>query len=408
MDGGPVKPAAGLRSRGGEAVRAPPGRGGNGRGGRTRVLHVVQSLDYGGMERLIGEIVRRLDGGSFEPGVLVLQRVGPFGEGLEEHADLQVAGDLPPWSMLWPRKLARVIRRFAPDIVHTHSGVWYKAARAARMAGVPRLVHTEHGRSRPDPWSHRLVDRLASRRTDLTVAVSDPLEEDLAEQVGVDRGGIRVVTNGVDTRRFRPRSPERRRNERETLGLDDDGPVLGSVGRLEPVKGYQIMIDAFHRLVHRWPDDRPAPRLVLVGDGRRRATLEREAAGGPGDVRFLGWRNDVPSLHAAFDLFTLSSHSEGTSVSLLEAMSSGLCPVVTEVGGNAEVLGPDLGHRLVPAADPEALVGAWRRALTEPAARREDAQRARRRVVDSYSIEAMVRSYERVYRAASGRGDGAV
>lgn len=367
--------------------------------GRRRVLHVVQNLNYGGMERLIGELARRVDDERFEPHVMVLQYLGRFARGLERHARLHVVDDLPPWSMLWPGALARQIRRIAPHVVHTHSGVWYKAARAARMAGVPRVVHTEHGRAKPDPWSHRLVDHLASWRTDVVVAVSRALEEELADRVGVDEGRIEVVTNGVDVRRFRPRPPEHGDGVRASLGLAPAAPVVGSVGRLEEVKGYGVMVDAFHRLVAGWPEDELLPQLVLVGDGSERRELEEKASSGPaaGCIHFLGWRDDVEALHGAFDLYSLSSWSEGTSVSLLEAMSSGLCPVVTDVGGNGAVLGEALAHRLLPAGEPGALARAWRDALADPRGRREDGRRARSRVEERYSVDAMVEAYERLY-----------
>jgi len=360
------------------------------------------------MEGLVGEIVRRLDPAGFEPHVMALQYLGRFARGLDRHAQLHLVDGLPPWSMLWPKVLASRIRRIEPDVVHTHSGVWYKGSRAARMAGVPRLVHTEHGRTRPDPWSSRLLDHLASRRTDVTVAVSARLVADLREAVRVDDSGIELVRNGVDTRRFHPRSKREAVRVRRALGLPPDGPVLGCVGRLEEVKGHRTMLRAFHALVRDLAGRGSPPELVLIGDGALRPELEDMAADGAaaGNVHFLGWRNDVAALHPALDVYTLSSRTEGTSVSLLEAMASGLCPVVTDVGGNGDVLGPELRHRLVRPGDPEALAGAWRAALDDRAARRRDARAARARVVDAFSVESMVRKYQRIYRGgAAGRDE---
>lgn len=366
--------------------------------GRTRVLHVIDNLDYGGMERLLGDIVRRLDPDEFEPHVLALRYLGRFARGLDRHARVHLCDDLPPWSLLWPDTLAGRIREIDPDVVHSHSGVWFKAARAARMAGVPSVVHTEHGRQVPDPWTSRILDHLGSRKTDVTVAVSEALEDRLVRELGVREEGTRVVINGVDTGRFRPAPAPHRAVAREALGLSPEAPILGSVGRLEPVKAYGVMLEAFRRLVSGWPG-RPLPALVLAGDGSERERLSETLDGTARErVLFLGWRDDVPELHAAFDLFTLSSRSEGTSVSLLEAMSAGVCPVVTDVGGNARVLGPSLRHRLVPAGDPDALAAGWRRALHRPARRERDERRARERVLDRFSVEAMVEDYERIYR----------
>ena len=365
---------------------------------RTRVLHVIQNLNYGGMERLLAGIVRRADPDRFESHVLVLQYFGRFAEGLEGCAVLHLAPPMPRRSMLWPRELECVIARIAPDVVHSHSGVWYKSSLAARRAGVGRIVHTEHGRCSPDPWAHRVVDGLASRRTDAVVAVSDVLARQLADRVVADPRRVHVIRNGVDTEEFRPRASGA---PRATLGIPADAPVIGSIGRLERIKGYDVMLEAFAILRSSWTGG-PAPVLVVGGDGSDRASLEATTRerGVTDAVRLLGWRDDVHDLHAAFTLFTMSSRSEGTSVSLLEAMSAGLCPVVTDVGGNRDVLGPDLAHRLVPSERPEALAAAWRRALEDRETRERDAARARSVVGERFSLDAMVRAYEDLYAVA--------
>jgi glycosyltransferase involved in cell wall biosynthesis len=211
-----------------------------------------------------------------------------------------------------------------------------------------------------------------------------------------------VVPNGVDARAFAP-TPDSGRLRRE-LGVPPETPIIGSIGRLEPVKGYEVSVDAYRLLRGEWRGG-PPPLLVVAGDGSERPRLEARArASGAGEgVRFLGWRDDLGDLLPAFTIFTMSSHSEGTSVSLLEAMSAGRCPVVTDVGGNAAVLGPALGRRLVAPGDPAALARAWREALSDAAGREADAQAARARVLDAFTIDAMVRGYARVHRGDPGR-----
>ena len=364
---------------------------------RLRLLHVIQNLNYGGMERLLADLVLHSDSERFENHVLVLQYLGRFAEGLADRATLHTAPPLPSWTMLWPGPLARQIRAIAPAVVHSHSGVWYKAARASRIAGVPRVVHTEHGRRSPDPWIHRTIDRRAAALTDVVVAVSDVLARQLETTVVRGKAEIRVIRNGVDTGRFHPLDDTGR--IRGELGVPADTPIVGSIGRLEPIKGYDVMVEAFADLARgAAPGD--SAHLVVAGDGSERAALVRRAneLGLAGRVHFLGWRDDVHDLLSAFTLFTMSSRSEGTSVSLLEAMSSGLCPVVTRVGGNEAVLGAGLGHRLVDSGRPTALARAWRDALDNPERRRADAVAARRRVEAAFGLGAMVRSYEALYR----------
>ncbi|HET7188429.1 MAG TPA: glycosyltransferase, partial [Gemmatimonadaceae bacterium] len=368
-----------------------------------RVLHIVQNLNYGGMERLLFEMVRRSDRSRIESHVLNLQYVGRFGDGLEEYARVTVARPMGRLSLLRPVSLAADIAAIAPDVVHTHSGVWYKASRAARMAGVPWVVHTEHGRALPDPWIARMLDGAASRRTDAVVAVSDVTARLLRERVSRRPERIRTIPNGVDVDAFRPRPEEP--GVRRELFIDPTVPVIGSIGRLEPVKGFEVMVDAFVELRRSWTEGEP-PVLVIAGDGSERASLDARArAGGVAEhVRWLGWHDDIHRLHSAFTLFTMSSHSEGTSISLLEAMSAGLCPVITDVGGNAAVLGSSLRHRLAAPRDPRALASAWRAALHDSAARTRDACAARARVLQAFTLEAMVRAYERVYHRELGPG----
>ena len=373
---------------------------------KIRVVHVVNNLNYGGMERLVAEMVQRIDPDRFELHVLALGYMGHFGEGLEDLATLHVADPMPSWSMLHPRGLARQFASIAPDVAHLHSGVLYKASLAARMAAVPYLIYTDHGRRNPDPWTHRTIDRRAARRIDAIVAVSDRLKQHLLEFMP-DASRITVIPNGVDTERYAPRDDDG--DFRREMGIAPDVPIIGSVGRLEPIKGYEVMIDAFARLRARG-EHTPPPVLVLVGDGSERAGLERAAStlGVADSVRFVGWRSDIERITRSFTIFSMSSHSEGTSVSLLEAMSSGLCPVVTNVGGNSAVLGPDLSHRLVPAADPDSMALALSDAIRDTAALRRDAQIARERIVQQFGLNAMVDRYEALYSTAADatRADG--
>jgi glycosyltransferase involved in cell wall biosynthesis len=365
---------------------------------RIRVLQVVSNLNYGGMERIVAELVRRADPDRFEMHLLALGYIGHFGQGLEGSATLHLADPMRRWSMLYPRVLASQMARIAPDVVHLHSGVLYKASLAASLAHVPYQVYTDHGRQSPDPWMHRMIDRRASGRIDVIAAVSDQLRTHLAQFVKhPDR--LCVVPNGVDTDRYAPNGDDGEfRNE---LGMAADVPIVGSVGRLETVKGYSVIIAAFARMLATWTAA-PAPVLVLVGDGTERAALERSASelGIAASVHFVGWRSDIERVSRAFTIFAMSSHSEGTSVSLLEAMSAGLCPVVTNVGGNAAVLGPELAHRLVPAANPDALAAALSYALRDDAARACDSRTARARVVQHFGLDAMVHSYESLYSQA--------
>ncbi|MEO8199501.1 MAG: glycosyltransferase [Gemmatimonadota bacterium] len=369
---------------------------------RFRVLQVIQNLNYGGMERLLADIVRQADPARFESHVLALGYLGRFSEGLEQYASLHLSPALPFYSLLWPSPLIRTIQAIAPDVVHMHSGVWYKVSLAARHARVPKLIFTEHGRPAIDRWLPRMLDRAAARRTDVVVAVSETVAARLRQGIVTPRSRMVVVENGVDVQVYRPR-PDNGKIRGE-LGISPQTPIIGSVGRLEHIKGYDVMIQAYALLLQRWTAGTP-PALVVGGDGAERdRCLTAAKAHHLESVFLLGWRDDIHDMHAAFQLFTMSSRSEGTSVSLLEAMSAGLCPVVTDVGGNAAVLGEHLRHRLVATENPSALADAWMAALMKPEKCAADGANARRRVEDSFSLGRMVKRYEDLYAEPAQRG----
>lgn len=362
-----------------------------GRGRPVRVAHVIQNLNYGGMEKVLNSLAQRLPAHGIEVHVVVLQYLGRFADGLEGAVTFHQVPPMPRWSLLHPGQLITRLRTIAPDLVHSHTGVWLKAARGARLAGVGAVVHTEHGRPSPVPLSDRLIDNLASRWTDRVIAVSEPLAEVLKQQVVHDPARVQVITNGVDVDSLRP--PIDRTALRLALDLPPEETIIGSIGRLEPIKNYSLALRALALMGER------APLLVLAGDGSERANLEALAnqLGVASRVKFLGWRNDTDRLYGAFDLFTLPSLSEGTSISLLEAMSSGVCPVVTEVGGNRAVLGPELSSLLVPSDDARTLADRWQQHLSDQSGRKAYGILARRRVAEKFSLERMVEQHVALY-----------
>src|SRR5439155_3692778 len=134
---------------------------------------------------------------------------------------------------------------------------------------VPFLVHTDHGRQAPDPWVHRFLDGLAARRTDVVVAVSDVLGRQLARTVVADPSRIRVIPNGIDTERFKPKGGSGIRHE---LGIPSGASVIGSIGRLDPIKRFDLMIEAFRRLLS-LTRSVGRPHLIIAGDGPTRPEL---------------------------------------------------------------------------------------------------------------------------------------
>jgi len=359
---------------------------------RVRVLHVTLNVDHGGMQKVLADIVRHVDKTRFECHVLALRPLGRYGGEVARDAVLHPGPRMSRLSLLRPAALAACIAKLQPDIVHTHSGVWYKGARAARLAGVQRLVHTEHGRQPESPIA-RFLDRRATRLTDAVVAVSQPLRTYLCDRLRVPESRIVVIRNGVDTQTFRPIRPSGAL--RSQLGLRSDQPIVGSIGRLEPVKGYEVVIEAFGKVCSKTRDD--APVLVIAGDGSARPSLEAliDRLGLRNRVFLLGWRDDALDLYAHFRCFVMGSWSEGTSISLVEAMSCGVPPAVTAVGGNPDVLGPELAQQMAPPGDAGALAARIEGLLDGEATRVGRA--ARGQVEANFGLARMVQQYEEIY-----------
>lgn len=369
------------------------------RAGRRQphIVHVVFDFHGGGMESLVCDLARRFAGRASVSVISLSGRIGRAGGAILPLLDqLHVLQPIPGWSMLAPLGLTRRLRELRPDAVHLHSGAWFKGALAARLAGVPVIVFTEHGREHNDPRSQRQLDRSAALLTDAVVAVSPRLHWYLHNAIGVPERKLHTIVNGVDVAGLSATVPDD--GLRARLGIPPGAPVIGSVGRFQPVKAYDVLISAFAAM--RAGGGRAAEaHLVLCGDGPELPALKRLTGelGLDAVIHFAGWIDQPAPYYRMFDVFTLTSTSEGAPVSLMEAMVCGALPVVTEVGANAEILGPDLADRLVTPGDIPGISRALGDALTSP--RVAELRRiAFRRIETDYNLDRLVGEYERLYR----------
>lgn len=363
-----------------------------------RVTHIVFDLDGGGMETLVAGMAERWHDEGIALSVITLSgRVGRVGEAVRPLVEqFHVPRLTPGVSMLSPSAVVRALRATGADVVHLHTGAWLKGAYAAALAGAHRVIYTEHGREHHDPPLARFQDRMASRLTDHVVTVSDRLRSYMVHAVGVRPDLTVTIPNGVDTNVFSPGTVSDAL--RASLRIPDNALVLGSIGRLEPVKGYERLVAAYAQL--REVDFGRPLVLVIFGEGTDRPAIEREVERlGVGDgVRMPGWTSRPADGYRLFDLFAMTSRSEGMSVSLMEAMACGVCPVVTDVGSNADVMGAALRNHLVADDDMERFVEVARELLLSERRRREAAERARAHAELCHSFDRMIGDYERLYR----------
>lgn len=310
-----------------------------------------------------------------------------------EVVSLNMARRIPDPRAIW--RLARLLRAWRPDVVHSHMVHANLLARVTRLiAPAPVLISTAHNVTEGPRWRERAY-RFTEPLCDLTTNVSGAAVERYIRVGAASADRIRYVPNGIDLTRFR-RSPTERARVRTELGFEDR-PVLLGVGRFEPAKDHANMLTAFCLVV----EQRPDALLVLIGQGRLESTIREHAdVLGVGEhVVFLGKRDDVSAVMNAADVYLMSSAWEGLPLVLLEAAAVGLPIVATDVGGNAEVVIDGESGLLVPPADPEALAHALLRMLSLPAGTRERwGQTGRAHVERAFGIEQIIARWEALYR----------
>ena len=307
------------------------------------------------------------------------------------------------------RDLYRLFRRLRPAIVHTRNIAASEAQLAAALAGVPGRVHGEHGWEVSDVTggrrSHLVQRRLLRPLIHRQVALSGEIRRYLERSVRVPSASITQICNGVDVERFRPRAAASRSGPIAQRFPGDDLFVVGTVGRLSPVKHQRLLVDAFARartLLSTLAPERAAHlRLVLAGDGPDRAALEAQvAAAGLADCTWMcGSRDDVPQLLGDLDLFVLPSLAEGISNTILEAMACGLPIVATRVGGNAELIVDGTTGTLVASDDALAMASALRGYALSGPRLQSHGRAARDRAIATFSLDGMVARYAELYDA---------
>jgi glycosyltransferase involved in cell wall biosynthesis len=357
------------------------------------VWYLIGTLDVGGTERTLLEVLRGLDRDCFAPHVWTLTGPGQLATALPDDVPLTNLDAAHKADVRILGRFLRHLRRERPAILQSFL---YFDNLLARVAGaaVPGTTVITGVREVPNHFErHRdLLDRATMRGSDFIVSNSRAGAEWVVER-GADSERVRVVPNGRRVATYDVSLPA---GYRERLDVPA-GPVVGTVGRLVERKGQ-------HDLIEAWPTVRstqPAAQLVVVGDGPERSALAARAdqLGVAASVHLLGRRRDVPALLALFDVFAFPSHYEGLPGALLEAMCAGLPIVTTPVDGAGELV-TDGEHGLhVPPEDPAALADAIGRLLSDDALASRLGDSARSRAAAEYSVEAMVDAYERLYEA---------
>lgn len=314
-------------------------------------------------------------------------------------------------------RIYRALRRWRPDIVHTHmakagslgrlAALAYNRTRGARQPA--RLIHTYHGHvfegyfGSPSTRIFLFVERWLGKRTDALIAISPQVKKDLLKTYGVAREEqLWLIPLGFNLDRLLAISPTDREQARTSFRIPNDAIVVTTVGRLTAIKQHTLFLDMAARLAKR--SDRFT--FLIVGDGELRTALETrvEELGLGLRVRFLGWRGDLDYVYGATDIFVLTSRNEGTPVALIEAMAAGVASVSTDVGGVRDVVTePHLGS-LVPFGDAAALADAVATLADAPVRRAEVGAAGRASVRERFHASRLVEDIRTLYWQLLGIG----
>jgi sugar transferase (PEP-CTERM/EpsH1 system associated) len=361
------------------------------------VVHLLYRLDTGGMETLLVDCINRMPPDRFRHAVVTLAGHTDFARRITNPSvTLHTLDKRPGLSPGTHLAFWKLLRRLKPAVLHTYNLAAIEYHLAALLAGVPTRIHAEHGREASDPDGtnpkHNFLRRLMTPLIATYIPVSRDLRDWLRDTVGVPDAKNMLVPNGVDTQRYCPHG-----TTIDHFGADCF--VVGTVGRIQAVKNQRLLVDAFALLRAKLPEHAARLRLAIVGDGPSmdeiRAHVDRTGLGG---VTWLpGARADVAAVMRGFSVFALTSIAEGTPVTILEAMATGLPVVATRVGGIPEVVQQGRTGMLTPSGDAAALADALALYVCQPEIGREHGQAGRATIEQCYSINVTVETYSGLY-----------
>lgn len=370
---------------------------------RPLVLHVMYRFDTGGLENGIVNLIDHMPSDAYRHAVLALTEVTDFSQRIQRQDVEFISLHKRPGHGVWQYpKLFKLFRQLRPAIVHSRNLAALEVQIPAWAAGVPVRIHGEHGRDVEDldgsNVTYQRVRRFYRPFVQHYMALSRDLADYLVDKVHVSSEYITQAYNGVDTDHFSP-APH---GPQPIAGCPFNPAqhwLVGTVGRMQTVKDQVMLAHAFVQAIVLDPKLRLRMRLIMVGEGPLRAQAQAVLdAAGLGALAWLpGERRDVADILRGLHVFTLPSLAEGISNTILEAMASALPVVATAVGGNADlVLHGQTGY-IVPPAHPQAMALRLVELASHPERARSLGQAGRQRVQATFSMQAMVSTYQRVY-----------
>lgn len=358
----------------------------------------MDSLNVGGLENGVVNIINNSDR-QFKHAVCCIREIGKMADRISPgRAEIYLVGKTKK-DYLLPWKLLKIIKRIKPDIVHTRNWGTIDGILAAALARVKVLVHGEHGRDYDDTMGQNLkrniVRRMLSPFVNQYITVSDDLRSWLSDTVGINGQKVSTIINGVDTIKFSP--TKNKPAWKKKMGVTENVIVIGSVGRLDIIKNYPLLISIMADLKNRGVG--VEFECIIIGDGSQRSQLEKLIKKIKAPVKILGSKEHPADYLKAFDIFILPSFNEGISNTILEAMACGLPVIASNVGGNPELIESEISGYLVESGNEPAFSEAVKNLLTNEDLRKKMGKNARIRAMRIFSLHKMVNKYEYTYRS---------
>jgi len=366
---------------------------------KVKILHLTYHMGIGGTEQVIFQLVKNADDDIFENSIVCIEgEIGPIGQQLQESGTtFHVLNRVPGFDTNLIKAIRKIIKTESIDIVHCHQYTPYVYGVIASLFSTCKVVFTEHGRFHPDrySWKRRMVNPLLGLTTSSITAISEATKNALAEFEWFRRRSIKVVYNGIKST-----AASTKYRHQNDLGLTSNNIVFGTITRFDTIKNLPMMVNAFAQ-VH---SEHAHARLLLVGDGDERSDIESLVSklGINDAVIFTGFQTDTKKYMSMIDVYVLSSFSEGTSMTLLEAMSFSTCCIVTAVGGNVEIIEDRKNGYIVESDNTQQLSNTMSKLIDDKHARDQMGNAAKKTFDQKFDLNQMVQSYKEIYLSITG------
>ena len=368
------------------------------------IAHILYRFAVGGLENGVVNLINRIPADRYRHVIISLTDSTDFKQRIKTgNVEVYCLHKKPGHDIGLYWRLWKLLRTLKPDITHTRNLAALEMVVITMLAGVRRRIHSEHGWGMSDVngtnRKYQLLRKVMSYFTHRYIGLSKHIVNYLHNSAGISSNKLTQIYNGVDADKFSVKKKENMNIKNlPTNFVNNETVVIGTVGRMEPVKDQVTLAEAFIQLVEHC-ENRKNLRLIMVGEGDLRAIAQSklDSANLTDQVWLPGSLNNVAELMSLLDIFVLPSRNEGISNTILEAMASGLPVIATNVGGNPELVVDSQTGVLVEAQRPDLMMLALKEYVTNSTKRTSHGQAARLLVDEKFRLDHMVANYLSVY-----------